>query len=55
MEVFIQMKQVYQSIVLAVQKGSEGEVISNPPSNYQLENNDYLLVIAHEKPRPLVR
>jgi voltage-gated potassium channel len=55
MEVFIQMKQVYQSIVLAVQKGSEGEVISNPPSDYQLENNDYLLVIAHEKPRPLVR
>lgn len=55
MEVFIQMKQVYQSIVLAVQKGSEGEVISNPPSDYQLENDDYLLVIAHEKPQPLVR
>jgi voltage-gated potassium channel len=51
MEVLIYIKQTYQSIVLAVQKGSEGEVISNPPADYQLENNDYLLVIASENPQ----
>ena len=52
-EVFTYMKQGYQSIVLAVQKGSEGEVISNPSTNYKLEKNDYLIVVACEKPRPL--
>jgi voltage-gated potassium channel len=50
-DVFIYMKQAYQSIAVAVQKGSEGEVISNPAEDYQLENNDYLLVIAQENPR----
>ena len=50
-DVFISMKQKYQSTVVALQKGSEGEVISNPPSEYQLENNDYLIVIASSKPR----
>lgn len=50
-DVLIYMKQTYQSIVLAVQKGREGEVISNPPANYQLENDDYLILMATEKPR----
>ena len=50
-DVFIYMKQTYQSIILAVQKGSEGEVISNPPTDYQLENNDYLIIIACQKPK----
>ena len=50
-DVFIQMKQVYQSVVLAVQKGSDGEVISNPAADYQLENNDYLLVISPSEPQ----
>jgi voltage-gated potassium channel len=49
-DVFISMKQKYQSTVVAVQKGSEGEVISNPPTDYQLQNNDYLIVIASNKP-----
>jgi len=51
-DVFIDMKQTYQSIIVAVQKGSEGEVISNPPTDYQLEDNDFLIVIASEKPKP---
>lgn len=54
-DVFIQMKQVYQSVVLAVQKGSDGEVISNPATDYQLENNDYLLVISPSEPQPLAK
>lgn len=49
-DVFTYMKQKYQSIVVAVQKGSEGEVICNPPTDYKLENIDYLIVIATEKP-----
>lgn len=48
-DVFMQMKQVEQSIVVAVQKGSEGEVISNPPADYQLEDIDYLIIIASRK------
>ena len=51
MDVLIYMKQTYQSIVLAVQKGIEGEVISNPPADYKLDNNDYLIIMATEKPR----
>ncbi|MEQ8998653.1 MAG: ion channel [Coleofasciculus sp. B1-GNL1-01] len=47
----IYMKQNYQSIVMAVQKGDEGDVISNPPADYQLEADDHLIVIAPEKPR----
>ncbi|NEQ15588.1 MAG: cag pathogenicity island protein Cag26, partial [Moorea sp. SIO3E2] len=52
-EVFTYMKQAYQSIVLAVQKGIEGDVISNPPTDYKLENGDYLIVVAQDEPRPL--
>ncbi len=49
-DVFIYMKQTYQSTVIGVQKGNEGEVISNPPTNYQLEDADYLIIIASAKP-----
>lgn len=54
-DVFIQMKQVYQSIILAVQKGKEGEVISNPPPDYHLEDIDYLIIIASQRPRHRVK
>jgi len=50
MEVFIYMKQTYQSILLAIQKGIEGEVISNPPGDYLLEKGDFLIVVSTEKP-----
>jgi len=50
-EVFVQMKQTYQSIVIGIQKGGEGKVISNPPTDYRLEDGDYLIVVAQEKPR----
>ena len=49
-EIFIYMKKAYQCIVVAIQKGSEGEVISNPSTEYRLEENDYLIVIAEERP-----
>ncbi|MGK7894445.1 MAG: TrkA family potassium uptake protein [Xenococcus sp. (in: cyanobacteria)] len=50
-EIFIYMKKAYQCIVVAIQKGSEGEVISNPSTEYRLEENDYLIVIAEERPQ----
>lgn len=46
MDIFIRMKQTYQAIIIAVQKGEEGRVMSNPPSEYKLDENDYLIVIA---------
>lgn len=50
-EVFMEMKQKHQSIVLALQKGEQGEVISNPPVDYQLEQSDYLIVISDKRPQ----
>jgi len=49
-EIFIYMKKAYQCIVVAIQKGDEGEVISNPSTEYRLEEDDYLIVIAEERP-----
>ncbi len=51
LEIFIYMKQAYQCIVVAIQKGPEGEVISNPSTEYRLQANDYLIVIAEERPQ----
>lgn len=45
-ETFVRMKEIYQSIIIAIQKGEEGKVISNPPSQYKLKDSDYLIVIA---------
>ncbi len=48
---FVRMKQNNQCIVIAIQQGKEGEVISNPSSDYKLAANDYLIVIAnHNQP-----
>jgi len=51
LEVFMQMKEVHQSIVVAVQKGSEGQIISNPPVTYEFEENDYLIALASKNPK----
>ncbi len=50
-EIFIYMKKAYQCIVVAIQKGPEGEVISNPSAGYRLGKDDYLIVIAEERPK----
>jgi voltage-gated potassium channel len=49
-EVMTEMKQRHASIVLAVQKGSEGQVTCNPPSDYLLEKDDHVFVVAAERP-----
>lgn len=50
-DIFTEMKRTNQSIVLAVQKGIEGKVISNPPGDYRVEAGDYLIVISKSRPK----
>lgn len=45
LDVFVSMKEQKQSIIIAIQQGEEGDVITNPPSNYKLSSNDYLIMI----------
>ncbi len=45
-DVFVKMKKDSQSTVIAIQHGNEGETISNPPADYQLAADDYLIFIA---------
>ena len=49
-DVFLYMKETYQSIVVALQKGQEGEVISNPTSEQLVDARDYLIVISQTAP-----
>lgn len=51
MQVFTEMKRDHQSIVLAVQKGNEGEIISNPDSDFRVEGSDHLIVISGGRPQ----
>ena len=50
MEVFSYMKKEINSIVLGIQKGINNEVISNPDGALVMDDNDYLIVIAKNKP-----
>lgn len=50
-EVFLHMKQAYQSIVVAIQNGPEGKVISNPDTDHMLTANDYLIVMSKTAPK----
>lgn len=47
-DVLMEMKKQWESIVLAIQRGDEGEVISNPPGNFRVEKGDHLIVISTE-------
>ncbi len=50
-EIFTEMKQKHHSTVVAVQKGSKGNVISNPPGDHRLKQDDYLIVMAPDRPQ----
>jgi K+/H+ antiporter YhaU regulatory subunit KhtT len=47
------VKQTYQCIVVAVEKETEEDIISNPPADYVFEEGDYLIAIAPDRPRLL--
>ncbi len=48
-DVFTMMKRERQSIILGVLKGTNGEHISNPPSDYLFEQDDRLIVISNDR------
>lgn len=50
-DVFMHMKQAYQSIVVALQKGQKGKVISKPANQQIVEASDYLIVISTSAPQ----
>ncbi len=49
-EVFTAMKEQFNSIVLAVQRSSNGAVISNPGVDFRVERGDNLILISEKKP-----
>lgn len=50
LEVFTRMKSEHNSIVLAVQRGNLGAVISNPGNDFRVERGDYLILISQQRP-----
>ena len=44
-DVLLHMKQNHQSIVVGIQQGEKGLLISNPDAKYQLQAHDFLIVI----------
>ena len=50
LDAFTEMKRASQATVLAVQKGGNGKVVSNPPSDYQIGVGDNLIIIADSNP-----
>jgi voltage-gated potassium channel len=49
-EIFTEMKSRYNSIVLAIQKSSDDAVISNPPSDHPVAQEDFLIIISNDRP-----
>jgi len=49
-DALIDVKKKHQSILLAIQKGAEGQVVANPADNLRLEAGDYFILVAQEKP-----
>ena len=50
LDVFTEMKRSNRSTILAIQKGREGEVISNPSVDYRVAASDYLIIVSDTKP-----
>lgn len=51
LEVFTELKRTNQSTVLAVQKGGDGEVITNPPEDFVVMKDQHLIVISAGRSR----
>ena len=50
LDVLMDMKQEQQATVLGIQKGRGGELITNPDVDYLVSKQDYLVIIAKERP-----
>lgn len=49
-EIFIELKQEQESMLLAIQNGVTGPIICNPHAEYRLRECDYLIMIAPKHP-----
>jgi voltage-gated potassium channel len=50
-DVLTKMKEAHHSTVVAVEKANQGNVISNPPADYELEEGDWLIAISPDRPK----
>lgn len=50
-DILTQMKEVHKSTVVAVEKANHIDLISNPPAGYELQDGDYLIAIAPDRPK----
>ena len=48
-DIFVKMKKAYQSIVLGIKKGDSGELISNPSSEFIVQDDDLLVVVSKKR------
>jgi voltage-gated potassium channel len=49
-EALTALKQQYGCILIGVQQQEDGEVLSNPPAEYILQEGDHLIVVSAERP-----
>lgn len=50
LEVMLTMKKEYQATLLGIQKGRGGELQANPDQGYVIDDKDFLVLIARERP-----
>ena len=50
LDVMVAMKREQKATVLGIQKGRGGELITNPDIDYQVSGEDYLVLVAKERP-----
>ncbi|WP_136806546.1 potassium channel family protein [Desulfosediminicola flagellatus] len=51
LEVMLTMKKEYQATLLGIQKGRGGELQANPDQGYVIDDKDFLVLIARERPK----
>ncbi|MEN8189035.1 MAG: ion channel [Thermodesulfobacteriota bacterium] len=51
LDALVSVKKEKQATVIGVQKGRGGEVLANPDGDYQLDPEDYLVLVAKDRPQ----
>jgi voltage-gated potassium channel len=44
------IKEKYNAIIVAIESGEENKLVANPPMKYTIQPEDYLVLIAHDRP-----
>ena len=44
------IKEKYNAIIVAIESGEDNKLVANPPMKYTIQPEDYLVLIAHERP-----